>query len=352
VKPATAPRSALGTERLLAIDPARNDFAHATIRDLPDQLRAGDLLVVNDAATLPASLRAAHEPLEVRLVRRGDSDAAWTAILLGEGDFRTPTEERGAARSLGLGETIDFGERLVATVVAVDPEIPTLVDLRFQVAPDRSDFESAAPSPESALLSAIYRRGHPIQYAYLERELPLFEFQNRFAARPWALEMPSAGHCLTWDLLFRMRARGIAVARVTHAAGISSTGCPALDRRLPLPERYEIAEDAVRAIAATKHSGGRVVAVGTTVVRALEAAHAEHGALIAGVGEARLVLAAGFRPRVVDGILSGMHEPATSHFALLEAFASRALLERALADASRTGYLQHEFGDTMLVLAS
>ncbi len=339
MRPATAPRIAPGNERLLAVDPARNDFAHRDVCDLPALLRSGDLLVVNDAATLPASLHVVGEPLEARLVRRGATDAEWTAILLGAGDFRTPTEARGAPRSISIGETLDFGGGLVATVTAVDPEIASLVDLAFH-------------ARGGALLSGLYRRGRPVQYAYLDRELPLWEFQNRFAGKPWALELPSAGHCLSWDLLLRLRARGIGIARVTHAAGISSTGSAALDRRLPLPERYEIAASTVRDISATKQRGGRVIAVGTTVVRALEASHAEHGALAAGQGEARLVLGAGFVPRVADGVLSGMHEPATSHFALLRAFAPRTLLERALEAAEQAGYLQHEFGDTMLVLAS
>ena len=111
-------------------------------------------------------------------------------------------------------------------------------------------------------------------------------------------------------------------------------------------------QPAVEAVRKAKERKGRVVAVGTTVVRALEASHAEHGALEAGTGEARLLLGPGFRPKVADGILSGMHESGTSHFALLEAFASDALLRSALAEAERAGYLQHEFGDITLVLGS
>ena len=339
MKPATRPRAELGTERLLYVDPGENRFSHHVVGDLAALLRAGDLLVVNDAATLPASLFVSGQPLEARLVRRGPSDAEWTAILLGAGDFRAPTEERAPPRTVREGERLDFGDDLSATVVAVDAELPALIDIRF-------DREGAA------LLSALYRRGRPVQYAYLERELSLWDFQNRFAARPWALELPSAGHCLTWDLLLRLRARGIALAHLTHAAGISSTGSAALDRRLPFPERYEISPSAVLAIARAKNGGGRIVAVGTTVVRALEACHAEHDGLCAGEGEARLVIGPGFRPRVADGILSGMHEPKTSHYALLQAFARRELLGRAFEAAERAQYLQHEFGDTMLILAS
>jgi S-adenosylmethionine:tRNA ribosyltransferase-isomerase len=191
-----------------------------------------------------------------------------------------------------------------------------------------------------------------VQYAYLEKELSLWHFQNRYASRPWALEMPSAGHWLTWQLLIELGERGIELAHVTHAAGISSTGSEKLDRMLPLPERYDIDTAAVQAVSSAKKRGGRVVAVGTTVVRALESTFAERGVLSPGEGEARLILGRGFRPKVVDGVLSGMHELATSHFALLEAFASRPLLEKALQTADRAGYLQHEFGDATLVLRS
>src|SRR5262249_56577475 len=178
-----------------------------------------------------------------------------------------------------------------AVVTRVDPEAPRLVDVRFGLS-------------GAELFRALYRAGRPVQYAYLARELELWDFQNRFASRPWAFEMPSAGHFLTWELLLALRARGVGLAHVTHAAGISSTGSLALDRRFPMPERYEIGERAVRAVPEAKTRKGRVVAVGTTVVRALEASYAEHGELESGTGEARLLLGPGFRPKVVGGILS------------------------------------------------
>jgi S-adenosylmethionine:tRNA ribosyltransferase-isomerase len=339
LKAATRPREEPGTERLLYVDPLHSRFAHHHVGDLPGLLRAGDLLVVNDAATLPASLLVREPALELRLVRRGRTDAEWTAVTFGAGDFGTPTEQRGAPRKVRVGERLDFGAGLAATVTAVEPELARLVEIRFHLR-------------GAALLAALYRAGRPVQYAYLEREFGLWHFQNRFAGRPWALEIPSAGHCLTWDLLLRLRARGVGIAHVTHAAGVSSTGSVDVDRRLPFPERYDIAAPSLQAIERAQAEGGRIVAVGTTVVRALESCHAEHGRLRSGEGEARLVLGPGFRPRVADGVLSGMHEPTTSHFALLQAFADRPLLDRALEAAECTEYLQHEFGDTMLILAS
>jgi S-adenosylmethionine:tRNA ribosyltransferase-isomerase len=155
---------------------------------------------------------------------------------------------------------------------------------------------------------------------------------------------------LTFEALFAIEARSASVTHVTHAASISSTGSAQLDARLPLAERYEIGAEAARLLGLAQQQGGRVIAVGTSVVRALEAHVDTQGIVSAGSGEAELRLSAAYEPRVVDGLLTGLHEPGTSHFELLEAFAPRQLLLRALDHAGRTGYLQHEFGDSCLIL--
>jgi S-adenosylmethionine:tRNA ribosyltransferase-isomerase len=324
VRPATAPRSRPDEGRLLVIDAERGGYQHRRANELSAILSPGDLLVVNDAATMPASLKVRGRDLEIRLVRRLGSDRTWAAVAFGAGDFRTPTERRAPPPPLRPGERLDVGGTLTAEVTHVDPELPRLIELRF-------DAEG------TELWRGIYREGRPIQYAYLEQELPLWHFQNRFAARPWALELPSAGQLLTWDVLTALRARGVELAHVTHAAGISSTGSPEIDGRLPLPERSEIGTRAVRAVEAAKARRARIVAVGTTVVRALEARFRERGKLEPGEGEARLVIGPGFVPRVADSVLSGMHEPTTSHFALLQAFAGRSILEPALTAAEGAG---------------
>jgi S-adenosylmethionine:tRNA ribosyltransferase-isomerase len=190
-----------------------------------------------------------------------------------------------------------------------------------------------------------------VQYAYLRHAIELGTVQTRFAGRPWAAEMPSAGRPLTWNTLLALRARGVGLAALTHAAGLSATGDPALDRALPLPERYDIPARTVAQVERARARGGTVVAVGTTVVRALEGnAHAHGGRLVAGTGMTDLIIAAGFVPRVVGGLLSGMHEPGTSHFRVLAAFDPTPTLARAAAHAAAGGYLVHEFGDSALVL--
>lgn len=333
MRPATAPRAA-GSARLLVIDPELGAFSDRVISDLPAYLRAGDALVLNDAATLPASLRASDD-LELRLMSQAD-DGSWLALALGGGDHRVPTEQRGAPESLAVGRALDFGHGLRARVVSIDPESPRLVRLLFE-------------GQGAELWQALYRAGRPIQYAYLTQPLALWDVQNGFAARPWAVELPSAGKVLSFETLFRIREQGVRLESVTHAAGLSSTGEPALDARLPVAERYELTEECAGTLRRVKAEGGRVIAVGTSVTRALEAA-SESGELRAGARRTRLRLSRRSRRRTCDGLLTGLHEPETSHFSLLEAYAPRALLERAFRHAEREGYLQHELGDSCLIL--
>jgi S-adenosylmethionine:tRNA ribosyltransferase-isomerase len=201
----------------------------------------------------------------------------------------------------------------------------------------------------SALWQALYRAARPIQYAYLERPLALWDVQNAYSARPWAFELPSAGKPLTFETLFRIEARGATLAHLTHAAGVSSTGDPALDARLPLAEQYEIGVRTAAVVNDTTRRGGRVVAVGTSVTRALEAASGA-GGVAAGSERTTLLLGPGSRLKTCTALLTGLHEPGTSHYALLEAFAPRGLLDASFRHAENRGYLQHEFGDSCLIL--
>ncbi len=336
--PATWPRAAPDEARLLRIDPGRAALSDARIADLPRILRAGDLVVVNDAATLPASLggrTSGGEVVEVRLLGSAHG-GDFTAVLFGGGDWRARTEDR-PPPPLREQDRLILGKDLVATLTGVSPLSARLVTLRF----DREG---------EALWSALYLHGRPVQYSYIERPLALVHVQTAYASRPWAAELPSAGRPLTLGLLLRLRRGGVGLATLTHAAGLSSTGDPILDAQLPLPEPFEIPLDTVEAVERTKAAGGRVVAVGTTVVRALEgAAAAGEGRLHPGPGVTDLRIGAAYRPRVVDGLLTGIHEPGTSHFALLTAFAPTALLERAYQYAEAAGYVGHEFGDSSLI---
>ncbi len=341
------PRGRPEDERLLWIDSTRARFVGSRVGALPSILRPGDLLVVNDAATLPASLRGLRDDgtaFEVRLLaneaRAGDPSSQWRAVLFGRGDWRQRTEDRPAPPRLAGGERIRLAGGVRACIVSIDARSPRLVRLVFE-------------TDAASMWRAIYAEGRPVQYAHVEGPLDLWHVQSSFASRPWAVEPPSAGRPLTFAVLDRLRSGGISLAVVTHAAGLSSTGDPTLDALLPLEERFDLPEATLRAIERTRRVGGRVVAVGTTVVRALEGCAAGHGGtLVAGEGSTDLRLDGRSKLRVVSGLLTGIHERGTSHFELMQGFlATRIdLLDRAMMHAELAGYLQHEFGDSVLIL--
>ena len=327
--------------KLLVVDVA-GGLHHAPRARLADFLRAGDLLVANDAATLPASLAGVHQrsaaAIEVRLAGRRslavDDVREFTAIVFGAGDHHTRTEDRVAPPPLRAGDALMLGP-LRATVLRTLAH-PRLVALRFDGTPD-------------AIWAGIARHGKPIQYAHLAEPLALWDVWTQVAALPVAFEPPSAGFVLDWALLGALKRRGIGFATLTHAAGISSTGDAALDARLPFDEPYHLSAATVQAIARTQAMGSRVVALGTTVTRALEHAAARSGGMRAGDGLADQRIVAGTPLRIVDAIVSGTHEPGTSHYELLRAFASDAVLRRASAALDRHGYRTHEFGDSVLI---
>lgn len=325
--------------RLLVVDPGGR-IDHVPRASFAHQLRPGDLLVANDAATLPASLTGRHAasgaPIEVRLAGRRslavDAVHEFDAVLFGAGDYRTRTEDRPPPPPLAAGDLLELGPLRARVLRALGH--PRLAALRFEGSAD-------------AIWAGLARHGRPVQYAHLGQPLALWDVWTRIAALPVAFEPPSAGFVLDWALLRRLRERGIGFATLTHAAGLSSTGDPALDARLPFPEPYRLPEATRAAIVATRGRGGRVVALGTTVTRALEYA-AAHG-LHAGDAVADQRLGPHAPLRVVDAIASGTHEPGSSHHELLRAFVDDAVLARVDAALGRHGYRTHEFGDSVLI---
>jgi S-adenosylmethionine:tRNA ribosyltransferase-isomerase len=343
MKAAHLPSPRAPDARLLVVD-AHGGMTHARRPRLADFLNAGDLLVANDAATLPASLAGVHLPsgraIEVRLAGRRslavEDVREFTAIVFGEGDWHTPTEHRALPPALKPADLLELGP-LRARVLGLQGH-PRLVSLRFEGEVD-------------AIWAGIAQHGKPIQYAHVAKPLALWDVWTRVAALPVAFEPPSAGFVLDWALLSAIKARGVGFATLTHAAGISSTGDDALDARLPLDEPYDIPPATVDAIARAKSRGARVIALGTTVTRALEHA-ASLGSLPAGAGVANQRLGPRTRLQVVDAIISGTHEPGTSHYELLRAFTGDEVLLRASAELERVGYLTHEFGDSVLIEAA
>jgi S-adenosylmethionine:tRNA ribosyltransferase-isomerase len=325
--------------RLLAVE-ANGSMRHLPRSALASLFSAGDLVIANDAATLPASLDGVHaasgERIEVRL-------AAWVsvrdptrfvAIAFGAGDHRMRTEDRPPPPALSCGDKLLLGP-LVAGVERV-LDHPRLIALRFG-------------GDRGAILAGLAFHGRPIQYAHIAEPLALWDIWTKIAADPLAFEPPSAGFALDWRTLAAWRQRGINFATLTHAAGISSTGDPRLDKRLPFDEPYNIPERTVAAIDKTKSTDGRIVAVGTTVVRALESAANIDGRAAAGCGVASGRIGRETRLRVVDAVLSGIHQPGESHFELLRAFANDAVLDRVSEALTRERYRAHEFGDSVLI---
>lgn len=339
MKAARLPMQRPGDARLLVVD------AGGCVHDLPrrrliDRLRPGDLLVANDAATMPASLGGVHvrsgKPVELRLAARDslapEAIRQFTAVLFGAGDWRTRTEDRPEAPAVQPGDLLALGPlqaRVLATLGA-----PRLLRVEFAGTPD-------------AIWAGLARHGRPVQYAHLAQPLALWDVWTRVAAQPVAFEPPSAGFVLDWDLLDALHRHGVGFATLTHAAGLSSTGDAALDARLPLPEPYHLPASTVDAIAQAHGRGGRVVAIGTTVARALEDSAARHGRPRAGMAVAQLRLGHRTPLRVVDVLVSGTHEPGTSHYELLHAFAPEATVQRMSRALEAWGYRTHEYGDSV-----
>jgi S-adenosylmethionine:tRNA ribosyltransferase-isomerase len=339
---ASGPRRA--TARLLVVgDDGR--IAHRAADDLASLVQAGDVVVANDAATLPASLAGEHEPtaavIEVRLA--GHPSLAWqrvrrfVAVVFGAGDHRTPTEQRALPPPLRAGDRLRLGP-LDAVVERVLGH-PRLIELAFEGSLEH-------------VWSGIARHGRPIQYAHVPQPLPMWSTWTRLASVPVAFEPPSAGFVLDWATVERLRDRGAVLATLTHAAGISSTGDAALDALFPLDEPYRIPVATAAAIDAARIAGGRVIAIGTTVVRALEHAALPHGRVRAGDGIATGRIGPATRLRVADAIVSGTHEPGTSHYELLRAFQDDATLSAMARELEARDYQTHEFGDFVWLTAT
>ena len=328
--------------KLLVIDSKRN-LLHVPRTAFVEFLRPNDLVIANDAATLPASLPGVHQQtgksIEVRLAGRRSLDPTdvkrFSAIVFGEGDFHLRTEDRPFPPPLQSGDTFVLGP-LRATVEGLLGH-PRLVSLLFDGTADH-------------IWAGLASHGKPIQYSHMQTSLELWDVWTRIAGPPVAFEPPSASFILDWHLLGGIREHRARFATITHAAGISSTGDVDLDRLLPFDEPYHIPVATAEAVEVTRRRGGRVIAVGTTVVRALEAAATDDGHLRSGDGVATGKIGHATRLRVVDAILSGTHEPGTSHYELLRAFLEDTTLERATSELIAQGYRTHEFGDSVLIL--
>jgi len=315
--------------RLLVTERASRVVRDAHARDLPAALAPGDLLVINTSATLPAALRA----------RRADGTALELHVstpLPGSAHRLVELRRDGASfRGAHGGERLALPAGGEATLVA-----HYLGGARLWVADLRL--------PE-ALEAYLARHGAPIRYRHAPGDWPLDAYQTVYATEPGSSEMPSAGRPLSERVITAIVARGIGVAPIVLHAGVSSLE----EGEVPGPEWFRVPAATARLVNATRAGGGRVVAVGTTVVRALETAADGVGvraSVVPAEGFTSLIVTPESGVRVVDGLLTGWHEPESSHLKLLRAVGGSDLIERSYREAIARGYLWHEFGDVHLIL--
>jgi S-adenosylmethionine:tRNA ribosyltransferase-isomerase len=314
--------------RLMAVRP--DGIEHRRFRDLPELLEPGDLVVVNTSATLPARVdaRGADDRIVPLHVSTELDDGSWVV------EVRRPAND-------GPDLGIEPGAVLL---------LPGDVWLHLQEPYPRpaagSRLWRARTDPRVPAAVYLPAHGRPIGYRHLSRTVGLPELQNVYADEPGSAEMASAGRPFSGRVFTRLAARGIPVVPLTLHTGVSS---PELHEP-PYPERFRVPEVTARLVAGTRDAGRRVVAVGTTVTRALEAATDDGGVVRPTEGWTDLVLGPDRPARTVTGLVTGLHVPEASHLLLLEAVAGPDLVGRAYAAAVEQGYLWHEFGDSMLFL--
>jgi S-adenosylmethionine:tRNA ribosyltransferase-isomerase len=312
--------------RMMVLDRATGETRHDHFFHLTNYLHPGDLVILNNSRTIPAVLQAKWlrnsvqmaPKVEVRLARRHREDT-WDALVV--------------ANPVKIGDTLKFSPELAATVLAEKENSPLKI-IKFT-------------KKGTDLFNIIYALGEPIRYEYIEQPWDLDYYQTVFASHPGSVEMPSAGRAFSWELIFKLMRNDIQLDYIQLHTGLSYL---LDDKWPPTPEEneeeYHISERTMERIRQTKASGKRVIAVGTTVVRALESA-AANGALS---GVTNLYIDQHYPLQIADGIITGFHEPKASHLDMLSSFVSEQHLLQAYVQAIDACYLWHEFGDMNLII--
>jgi S-adenosylmethionine:tRNA ribosyltransferase-isomerase len=334
VRSATEPPEARGIARdgVRLLVARTSSVTHARFADLPAFLEPGDLVVVNTSATLAAALDGVRR-------RTGAVVTVHFSTKLPAGgwvvEVRPNARASGPVRDVDVGEYVDLCDGVLRLAEAY-PDAAASGSRLW-----RADVDLPVDVPRY-----LARHGSPIAYDYVPDRWPIESYQTVFAREPGSAEMPSAARPFTDRVVTGLVSSGVAVAPVLLHTGVSSLekGEP------PLPEPYRVPAATARLVNATRAAGGRVVAVGTTVTRALESVARPDGVVAAGMGWTDLVLGPQRPARVVDGLVTGWHEPGASHLLLLEAVAGRDLVAAAYRGAATHGYLWHEFGDSALLL--
>ena len=331
-RPAAEPPEARGLRRdaVRLLVARTHSVEHAAFSDLGRHLAPGDLVVVNTSKTLPAAVdgRRDARPMRVHFSAPLD-DGSWTAEL------RAP-DGSGPVVDGRSGEHIELPGGASVEIVSAYSGIEgrsRIVRVRVR-------------GVEGRVERYLLRAGRPITYSYLREEWPLASYQTIFARELGSAEMPSAGRPFSNELVTDLLTRGVVMAPILLHTAVSSLE----QGEVPLPERFRVPAATARLVNATRRAGRRVVAVGTTVTRALETATGEDGRVRPLAGWTDLVLGGDRPARVVDGLITGWHPPEASHQLLLDAVAGAEMVEAAYEAAFASGYLWHEFGDSCLLL--
>ena len=319
------------------------DFEHRVAADLPDVLRPGDLLVVNNSGTLPAALTGVlpdGSPVALHISSAVPSAGGEHLVELRRPHEGSSLPYQRSERTAGEGTSPAQPGLLVSLPGGAAATLTVEFTRRLWYARFR------LPAARATVPEYLNRYGKPIRYSYVDRDWPLSAYQTVFATEPGSSEMPSAARPFTDRLVSRLVGRGVLIAPITLHTGVASPEA----HELPYAERFRVPEATARLVDHVRATGGRVVAVGTTAVRALESAVGPDGQMRAADGWTDLVITPQRGVRAVDGLLTGWHEPRASHLLMLEAVAGRPLLDLCYAEAIRERYLWHEFGDVNLLL--
>jgi S-adenosylmethionine:tRNA ribosyltransferase-isomerase len=311
-------------------------FEHRIAADLPEVLRPGDLLVVNNSGTLPAAL-AGELP-----------DGSPVALHVSSAMPGAGGEHLVEPRTPHEGSSLPYAHDGASPLrPGIEISLPGGAAVALTTAFTRRLWYARFSLPAGqSVVEYLGRHGRPIRYPYVGHDWPLSAYQTVFAAEPGSSEMPSAARPFTSRLVARLVAHGVLIAPITLHTGVASPEA----HEAPYAERFRVPEATARLVEHVRAAGGQVVAVGTTAVRALESAVGPDGRMRAADGWTDLVITPERGVRAVDGLLTGWHEPRASHLLMLEAVAGRPLLDLCYAEAIREGYLWHEFGDVNLLL--
>lgn len=326
--------------RLMVSHCSTNRVEHATFRELPRFLKPGDVVVINTSGTLAAALpatRADGTPLELHLSTHLPADLWAVEARRYEGNATRPFYEIEPGERLTLPEG---GQVTFHTPYRADQrgsDSPSNAQRRLWIA----TLQLPLPVPEY-----LAKHGFPIRYSYVPERWPLGDYQTVYATEMGSAEMASAGRAFTPELITQLVAKGVQIAPLILHTGVSSLE----DHEPPYEEYYRVPQGTAQVMNEARAAGRRVVAVGTTVVRALETVANPEGEVHAGEGWTGLVITPERGLYAVDALLTGLHEPRSSHLAMLEALAGREHLQVTYAEALRERYLWHEFGDLHLIL--